>query len=345
MRLIAGLDIGSRKISLVIGKINPVKKTGLSNGVNDQRDLEIVDFQKVDSKGVRQGIIVDLAKVVNSILELKQNLAVKKIDSVFASINGKTLRSHFNRAALNLSPRGEEIRQSHLDKLLRRASSIGLPLNRQIIYRVPLEYIVDGEGEIANPLRMTATRIEVHLHIISAKIGEVENLTKSINYSNWEVEGMIPVPLACQCALEQDGRSLLLDIGSQTINLGLSSNNILGFCRTFLCKGNLPECLGGVKKSIEKIGDYDRIVISGGRALTDGLIEKIEEIFEKPTKIGIPRVRLQKDDSNLEEKEIVDNPVYTTAIGLVKYGLRKRKERAEAKGFVKRIKRWMEGYF
>ncbi len=336
MRLIAGLDIGSNKISLVIGKIN------------DQRELEIVDFQKVDSKGVRNGIIVDLTKVVNSILNLKQNLAVKKINSVFATINGKDIKSHFNRAALNLSPRGEEIRQSHLDKLLKKASSIGLPLNRQIIYRLPLEYIVDGEGEIGNPLRMTANRIEVRLHIISAKIGEIENLSKSINYSNWEIEGMIPVPLACQCALEQDSHNLLLDIGSQTINAGFSSNNILNFCRSFLYRNELTKCLAEIKGVTEKMDDYariDKIVISGGGSLTDGLIEKIEEIFEKPTKIGVPPVRLQKNSPDLEEKEIVDNPVYTAAIGLVKYGLEKRKEKAEAKGLVKRIKRWMEGYF
>ena len=336
--------------------------------MNNQRELEIVDFRKVDSKGVRNGIIVDLTKVVNSILGLKQNLAVKKINSVFASINGKDIKSHFNRAALNLSPRGEEIRQSHLDKLLNKASSIGLPLNRQIIYRVPLEYIVDGEREIANPLRMTANRIEVRLHIISAKIGEIENLTKSINYSNWEVEGMIPVPLACQCALEQDNHNLLLDIGSQTINAGFSSNNILSSCQFFLYRDNLPKRLEEIKEITEKMDDYDKIdkiVISGGGALTDGLVEKIEEIFEKPTKIGIPPVRLPRTETLVrgeqknspdfvadlpvvdlsEEKEIVDNPVYTVATGLVKYGLEKRRERAKSAGIVKRIKRWMEGYF
>ncbi|MCK4859222.1 MAG: hypothetical protein KAS87_01550 [Candidatus Omnitrophica bacterium] len=335
-KYIAGLDIGSNKISLVIG------------GITKQRKLEIIDFQKVDSKGIRQGIVIDLTKAINSILEIKQKLRSKGIKSVFASVNGKNVKSHFNHAVLNLSPRGEEIRQSHLDKLLKKASAIGLPLNRQIIYRVPLEYIVDGEAGITNPLRMTANRIEVRLHIISSKIGEIENLTKVINCSNWEIEGIIPVSLACQRTLKQDSSALLLDIGNQTINCGLSFNNTLKYCQSFLFKNNLSECLREVKEIMERADDYDKadkIIISGGKTLTDGLAEKIEEIFNKPTKIGFPAICLQKDNLNFKEKEIMANPVWTVAIGLVRYGLEKRREKAEAKGIVKKIKRWVEGYF
>lgn len=337
MKFIAGLDIGTKKIGLVVGKIDK------------QRNLQIIDFQKGDSDGVQHGIIVDLAKAIKSILKIKQGLKYRRINSVFASINGKDVKSHFNQTALNLSPRGEEIRQSHLNKLLNKGLSVNLPLNRQIIHSLPLEYIVDGEGKINNPLGMTATRVEVRLHIISIRVGVVENLNKVINYSNWETEELIPISLACQYAICQDSYFLLLDIGSQLINLGISLNNTLTYCQSFPYEDYPDKCLWEIKEFLKKRGNYGRIkeiFVSGGGVLKDGLIEKIEEIFRKPTKIGNSIIHLDKNNANLgKESEIIDSPVYTVAVGLVKYGFKKRKEQMKSKGMLKKIKGWVEGYF
>ncbi len=59
-------------------------------------------------------------------------------------------------------------------------------------------------------------------------------------------------------------------------------------------------------------------VITGGGTLLGGILEMAEEILEMPVRMGLPS-NIQADSS------IVGNPVYTTAFGLIQYGLECRK--------------------
>ncbi len=57
------------------------------------------------------------------------------------------------------------------------------------------------------------------------------------------------------------------------------------------------------------------IVLTGGTSLLKGVTELAEQIFNLPVRIGYPR-----DIGGLTD--IVSNPIYTTAVGLVLYGMR-----------------------
>jgi cell division protein FtsA len=56
------------------------------------------------------------------------------------------------------------------------------------------------------------------------------------------------------------------------------------------------------------------VVITGGSALLPGIVEIADQVFQLPARVGHPR-RI----SGLVE--IVDSPVYATAVGLVLYGM------------------------
>lgn len=62
------------------------------------------------------------------------------------------------------------------------------------------------------------------------------------------------------------------------------------------------------------------IVLTGGGAKMEGLIELAEEIFHMPVSLGAPR-----NVAGL--KDIVRNPVYATSVGLLQYGLDQEKDR------------------
>jgi len=335
MNYIAGLDIGSTKLALVIGKIDR------------KGTLEIVEFCKGNSEGVRNGVVVDVNRLTNSILALKESLRIKRFFSVLISINGREIRSHFTHSALNLSLRGEEIKEWHLEALKRKGRNISLPLDRKIICSFPLEYVVDGEEEIINPVRMTGTHIQIRLHLISSRIGMLENLIKSVNYAGWEVEECVPISVCAQSALDQYPSALFLDIGAQTINMGISTQGVLrfSFCEVYK-KEEFSSLMQRIKEKAEelKYGEVNKIVLSGGRALEEGMPERVEEALKMPVEIGISSVRLQKQIAEGEEKEVIENPVYTVSLGLVKYGVKKRKERRKGRIWT-RLRRWIEGYF
>ncbi|MCK4942573.1 MAG: cell division protein FtsA, partial [Candidatus Aminicenantes bacterium] len=96
-----------------------------------------------------------------------------------------------------------------------------------------------------------------------------------------------------------------------------------------------------VKNKIESEGFEDKInagiVLTGGSAVLDGLIEVADEIFAAPIRIGNPC-----GAGGLIDK--VNTPDFSTAVGLLKYGLLDLKDRGmiknQPKGWMQKAKEW-----
>jgi len=85
------------------------------------------------------------------------------------------------------------------------------------------------------------------------------------------------------------------------------------------------------------------IILTGGAAKMEGVIDLAEEIFHMPVSLGVPR-----NVAGL--KDIVRNPVYATGVGLLQYGLEREKEMpgkrtADQGGVFTRFKNWMSENF
>src|SRR6476660_8974436 len=87
------------------------------------------------------------------------------------------------------------------------------------------------------------------------------------------------------------------------------------------------------------------IVITGGSSLMQGMVELGEEIFHMPVRIGQPQYH-----GGLAE--VVRNPRYATAVGLLLLGLQQQRQHdlAQAQlgsvaGLIERMKNWFKGNF
>ncbi|MFB9885713.1 cell division protein FtsA [Balneatrix alpica] len=91
------------------------------------------------------------------------------------------------------------------------------------------------------------------------------------------------------------------------------------------------------------------IVLTGGTSKMEGVVELAEEIFHMPVRLASPMGVKGLTD-------IVQNPIYATAVGLLLYSQRERAERvagevtmtgkSEAQdGFMKKMRRWLQGNF
>jgi cell division protein FtsA len=86
------------------------------------------------------------------------------------------------------------------------------------------------------------------------------------------------------------------------------------------------------------------IVLTGGTSMMEGAVELAEEIFHMPVRLGLPQ-----DVAGLND--IVRNPIYSTGVGLLQYGMKQQKKQSNnrtgrsAPGFVHRIKQWFQGNF
>jgi cell division protein FtsA len=88
------------------------------------------------------------------------------------------------------------------------------------------------------------------------------------------------------------------------------------------------------------------IVLTGGSAKMDGVIELAEEVFHMPVRVGYP-----KYVSGLID--IVRNPIHATGVGLLLFGHKHRHERISdinysgrtVRGVLGRVKNWLQGNF
>ncbi|ARN74723.1 cell division protein FtsA [Oceanicoccus sagamiensis] len=88
------------------------------------------------------------------------------------------------------------------------------------------------------------------------------------------------------------------------------------------------------------------IVLTGGTSKMEGVVELAEEIFHTPVRIGTP----QDDVEGL--KDIVRNPIYSTGVGLLQYGLKqqnggeiKASKPQQTAGLFSRAKDWFQNNF
>ena len=93
------------------------------------------------------------------------------------------------------------------------------------------------------------------------------------------------------------------------------------------------------------------IVLTGGTSRMEGVVELAEEIFHTPVRIGVPLDVLGLND-------IVRNPIYSTGVGLLHYGLKQhsaggarvvakqRKQRdVNTVGLLTRARQWLQNNF
>lgn len=122
--------------------------------------------------------------------------------------------------------------------------------------------------------------------------------------------------------------------------------------RHMLCEivqPRMEEIFGLVQRELNKAGYEDLAggaVITGGAAIMEGVPELAEQIFDMPVRRGLPM-----GIGGL--KDVVNNPMYATGVGLVLYGARNRTHRKfaqvdEATIFNKvmgRMKEWLGEFF
>ncbi|MCG6896608.1 MAG: cell division protein FtsA [Thiocapsa sp.] len=87
------------------------------------------------------------------------------------------------------------------------------------------------------------------------------------------------------------------------------------------------------------------VVLTGGSSKMDGLIELAEEVFHMPVRLGVPQYVIGMD-------EVVNNPIYSTGVGLLMYARQhrfsRRPELAETGGLQRawsRVRSWFQGNF
>ncbi len=229
-----GLDIGTTKISVMIGRKTQHGK------------LEILGTGKAISSGVTRGIVSNIEKTIASIVSATNEAKQKSglvINNVFVGIAGQHIKSLQHRGEIVRDNIETEITKSDIDKLKSNMFKLITIPGEEVIHVIPQEYTVDGEDGIEDPIGMAGVKLEANFHVITAQVGAVRNIIKCVERSSLNPKDLVLEPFASALAtLDKDELQegvALVDIGGGTTDVAIFLGNIIRHTAVIPFGGNI----------------------------------------------------------------------------------------------------------
>ena len=220
--LIVGLDIGTSKVTALVGEYAPGEP------------IEVIGIGSHESRGLRKGVVVDIDSTVQSIqraVEEAELMAGCEVRSVYASISGNHI--HCRNSPGIVPIRDGEVTYADLERVLDAAKAVAVPADQKILHAVPRDYVLDDSQEgIRNPVGMTGVRLEVHAHLVMCAQSAAANITKCVQRCGLQVDDLILSSLASSTAvLTPDEREL----GVVLVDMGAGTTDIAVFMQGAIC--------------------------------------------------------------------------------------------------------------
>ncbi len=210
---LVGLDLGSHRTRCVVA-------------LEEDSHLRLISHGSALSAGWARGVISDQDPVVTSV-EQAVDEAEKNggmlIDAAVVGVGGTHVVSNISHAVIELSSEQTEVRQDDLDAVVKQAGRGPLSDDRALLQLIPLEFSVDRQQGLHNPLGMRGLRLGAHVQVISAAVQAHNNIRAVVNRAGLLVQETVFEPFAAAYAvLEEQERELgvaVLDMGAGSIDM------------------------------------------------------------------------------------------------------------------------------
>ncbi|WP_163134752.1 cell division protein FtsA [Agarivorans sp. Alg241-V36] len=411
-KLIVGLDIGSAKITALIGEILP------------SNEMSIIGVGSHPAKGMDKGGVNDLDSVVKTVqraLQEAELMADCKISSVYLGVSGRHIRCLNEKGMVPISD--EEVTQDDVDNAIHTAKSVKLPDEHRILHVLPQEFAIDFQEGIKNPIGLSGVRMEAKVHLIACHNDMVKNIVKCVERCDLKVDQLIFSALASSYAVLTDDEKELgvcvVDIGSGTMDIAVYTSGALRHTSVVPFAGNsvtrdiatvfgtplndaeavkvrygcalgsmvsrddtievpsvggrpsrslqrqtlaevieprYSELFGMIKTKLDELTEDLQaqgtklqlgagVVLTGGAAQIEGVVECAEKILQCQVRVG-------SANNVAGLTEYVQAPTYSTAVGLLHYGMENQSEKpievkniSSVRNIAKRLHSWFKGEF
>jgi cell division protein FtsA len=206
--LLTAIDVGSAKTCALVAEITDSGLRYRGHGV-------------AESRGSRKGVIVDLDKAVGSIqkaVERAEDAASTPIEHALLGVAGAHVRGVNSQGGLSFGTRAREIGREEIRAAVEKARAVPLPADREVLHLLPIQFILDDQDGVHDPLGMMATRLEVRVHMVTTAASATQNVVTAVNRAGVHVDSTVFEPLACaDSVLRADERELgvcLADLGA-----------------------------------------------------------------------------------------------------------------------------------
>jgi cell division protein FtsA len=218
------VDIGTTKVCCFIAR-------------HDEDEPKIVGIGHQVSRGVKNGVIVDIDAASQSILaaaHAAEQMAGETLTEVVVNLSGGFNASRLVKSDVVLN--GREITDADMRRVLDQGHGLKEPADRVVVHSIPVGFAVDQSRGIRDPRGMYAQRLGVNMHVVTAQSGAVRNLATCVGRCHLEVAALVVSPYAAGlAALVEDETELgvtVIDMGGGTTGVAVFFDGNLVFTDT-----------------------------------------------------------------------------------------------------------------
>ena len=211
-----GLDIGSTAVRCVIG----LQEEGAPAP-------SIIGVGVAPTSGVRKGVVVDVEDTVSAItaaIDEAERISGITVNHATIGVNGGHLLTVASHGIIAVGG-SREITPADVARAEEAAAVMQLPPNREILQIFPVNYIVDGQEHVKDPVGMSGMRLEVDSRLVTGSTPFLKNLARSVFQGGVSIDSQVGMPLAsAQIAASKRLRELgclVVDIGSSTTGIAV----------------------------------------------------------------------------------------------------------------------------
>ncbi len=353
-RVIAGLDIGSAKTTVVIAEA--------VGDIHRQPSLKILGVGQARTTGLRRGIVSDIEETTRSIkkaVEDAERMAGTNIDSIYAGIAGEHVRAMTSKGIVAVN--GDEINKADVNRANEVARAQPIPQDRELLHAIPQEYTVDKNQGIRDPIGMVGTRLETEMYLVTIGSSPATNLRKSVERAGYQVKELVLEPLASALAvLTEDEKELgvgLVEMGAGTTDVAIFHEGKIRHLATINFGGS-----NVTNDIVQGIGvtqtDAERLKERFGCAY-EPMVDP-DDVIELPSTAAQGQRHVAREVlANIGGlADSVDAPRFSTVVGLALYGAnrvaiggasaagrRRPLTSPKVDRLTQRVKTWLQDFF
>lgn len=298
--IIVGLDLGTTKVTAVVGEI-------------DSDGITILGVGNVPCRGLRKGVVSNIDWTVRSVreaIDAAQTMAGVEINTVYVGVAGSHIRSQVSDGVCAIA--GREVMRADLERVLEGARAIPVDADRMILHALPREYVVDNQDGIRDPIGMSGVRLQVRVNLVTAATSCIQNVVRCVERCGLTVADIVLEPLAsAEAVLSEDEKEIgvsVIDIGGGTTDLLLYADGGIAHTSVIPAGGNniTSDVAAGLRTPMAEaerlkrnygcalgrmIADDEEIEVPGvgghgprraaRRLLSDIIEPRVEEIFSE----------------------------------------------------------------
>ena len=251
--IIVGIDIGTSKVSTVVGE------------VNNFNQIEIICSTNCKCSGIQKGVIVDdeaISSAISKTIGEAEEISNLKINSAYTTIPGKYTTIVQNSIVKETKDKLAGITIKDVTSSIMQVRDIEIPEDKVLIDIVPDKFILDDGKAVSDPIGKFSSSLTLTAQIILAEKEYKKKLSSIFRKVGIEIDGIVPITLAERNLVldvnELRENVMILDVGAGNTEIGVFSGSSYVYSNTINLGGDnitsdIAYCLNISREEADKL--------------------------------------------------------------------------------------------